>query len=110
MTTSGDVTEATVMGLLPFTSYDCSVTANTSVGEGPPSIILTQRTVECGECVLHIWLMYMYNISVVYIHLLLHNCTYMYMYVYVCVVHYLVTLHIVMCHIYYRYCTLSDFG
>ena len=59
MTTSGDVTEATVMGLLPFTNYDCSVTASTSVGEGPPSIALTQRTVESGEYVLHGWLMCM---------------------------------------------------
>ena len=82
MTTSGVVTEAIVMGLLPFTSYDCSVTANTSVGEGPPSIILTQRTVESGVCVLHIWLMYMYNISVVYtpfatqfyVHVHVHIC------------------------------------
>ena len=51
MTITGDVTEVTVMGLLPFTNYDCSVTANTSVGEGPQSIILTQITVESGECV-----------------------------------------------------------
>ena len=53
MTTSGNVTEATVMGLLPFTSYDCFVTANTSVGEGPPSDTKTQRTVEGGECELN---------------------------------------------------------
>ena len=68
MTASGDVTEVTVMGLLPFTNYDCSVTANTSVGEGPPSIILTKRTVESGEYVLHEWLMCKYNnnICVVY--------------------------------------------
>ena len=48
--TNGDVTKATVMGLLPFTNYDCYVTANTSVGEGPPFGTLTQRTVESGMC------------------------------------------------------------
>ena len=48
--TNGAVTEATVMGLLPFTNYDCYVTANTSVGEGLPSGTLTQRTVESGVC------------------------------------------------------------
>ena len=52
MITSGDVNEATVMGLLPFSNYDCYVTANTSMGEGHPSTTLTQRTVESGECVL----------------------------------------------------------
>ena len=90
MTTSDNVTEATVMGLLPFTSYDCSVTANTSVGEGPPSPTLTQRTVESGECVLHGSLMYMYNniISVVYtLFTIVRTCTCTC--VYVCVVHYL---------------------
>ena len=49
VTTSGDITEATVTGLLPFTNYDCYVTANTSVGEGPPSDTKTQRTVKNGE-------------------------------------------------------------
>ena len=48
--TNRDITGATVMELLPFTQYDCYVTANTSVGEGPPSSTLTQRTVESGEC------------------------------------------------------------
>lgn len=52
MTTEGTVTEATVMGLMPFTNYDCYVTANTSVGEGPPSEAKTQRTEGSGECVL----------------------------------------------------------
>ena len=48
VTTRGNITEATVMGLLPFTNYDCYVTANTSVGEGPPSDTKTQRTVKNG--------------------------------------------------------------
>eukprot|EP00731_Ephydatia_muelleri_P007380 Em0003g1628a len=33
-------------GLNPFTQYDCYVTANTSVGEGTPSSIITTRTLE----------------------------------------------------------------
>ena len=53
VTTSGDVTEATVMGLPPFTNYDCYVTASTSVGEGPPSSTLTQRTAKNGGCELN---------------------------------------------------------
>ena len=52
VTTRGDVTEATVMGLLPFTNYDCYVTANTSVGAGLASGTLTRRTVKNGECAL----------------------------------------------------------
>ena len=46
---SGDVTEANITELLPFTNYKCYVTANTSVGEGLPSNTQTQRTVESGE-------------------------------------------------------------
>eukprot|EP00731_Ephydatia_muelleri_P007375 Em0003g1623a len=33
-------------GLIPYTQYDCYVTANTSVGEGTPSSIITTRTSE----------------------------------------------------------------
>ena len=46
----GSTTSATVEGLVPFTNYDCFVTANTSVGEGDPSSTETQRTDESGEC------------------------------------------------------------
>ena len=35
-------------GLNPYTQYDCYVTANTSVGEGTPSPIITTRTLESG--------------------------------------------------------------
>ena len=48
VTTRGGETQTTVMGLQPFTNYDCSVSANTSIGEGPPSNVLTARTVEAG--------------------------------------------------------------
>ena len=36
-------------GLIPYTQYDCYVTANTSVGEGTPSPIITTRTSESGR-------------------------------------------------------------
>ena len=44
----GEETQVIVGGLQPFTNYDCSMTANTSVGEGPPTMTLTERTVEAG--------------------------------------------------------------
>lgn len=47
----GDTLSPTVTGLLRFTSYDCNVTANTSIGEGPPSDVETERTDEDGKCV-----------------------------------------------------------
>ena len=46
----GSTTSATVEGLVPFTNYDCFMTANTSVGEGDSSSTETQRTDESGEC------------------------------------------------------------
>ena len=33
-----------ITGLNPYTQYNCYVTTNTSVGEGPPSQIMTART------------------------------------------------------------------
>ena len=36
-------------GLLPYTQYQCYVTANTSVGEGLPSLIVMNRTSESGK-------------------------------------------------------------
>ena len=36
-------------GLNPYTQYDCYVTANTSVGEGTPSLVITTRTSESGK-------------------------------------------------------------
>ena len=35
-------------GLSPFTQYNCYVTANTSVGEGPPSQVVNTKTSESG--------------------------------------------------------------
>ena len=36
-------------GLYPYTQYSCYVTANTSAGEGSPSVIVPARTVEGGK-------------------------------------------------------------
>eukprot|EP00731_Ephydatia_muelleri_P007441 Em0003g1689a len=50
--TARSVVNATAMavifitGLNPYTQYDCYVTANTSVGEGTPSLVITTRTSE----------------------------------------------------------------
>ena len=48
---SSDTLSATVMDLLPFTSYDCNVTASTAVGEGPPADVERERTDEDSKCV-----------------------------------------------------------
>ena len=36
-------------GLNPYTQYSCYVTANTSVGEGSPSVIVTAQTIQEGK-------------------------------------------------------------
>ena len=36
-------------GLNPYTQYSCYVTANTSAGEGMPSVVVTARTFQGGE-------------------------------------------------------------
>ena len=38
-----------INGLLPFTNYDCNVTASTSVGEGMQSNVSSNRTNEAGN-------------------------------------------------------------
>lgn len=45
---SGDATMVTLTGLSPFTDYECYVTASTGAGEGYPSNIDTEITVEDG--------------------------------------------------------------
>ena len=47
---NGD-TAALVSGLTAFTRYECSVTANTSAGEGESSNVQSARTYESGVCV-----------------------------------------------------------
>ena len=52
---NGTTLAATLSGLSPYTQYSCYVTANTSVGEGNPSYVLTTRTVEGGMLFVAMW-------------------------------------------------------
>ena len=45
---NGTTLAVTLTGLKPYTQYCCYVTANTSVGEGSPSTVLTARTDQGG--------------------------------------------------------------
>ena len=47
---SGSHTEILITGLHPFYEYNCSVSAETSAGQGPSSVPFTIRTHEDGEC------------------------------------------------------------
>ena len=42
-----DITEATIGSLHPYYTYSCTILAVT-VGEGPPSTVITVRTAEDG--------------------------------------------------------------
>ena len=46
---NGTTLATTLTGLYPFTQYTCYVTANTSVGEGSTSDMLTEQTTEFGN-------------------------------------------------------------
>ena len=46
---TNDSTSLTVMGLKPFTPYDCYVTANTSAGESEFSSVVSSITEESGK-------------------------------------------------------------
>ena len=46
---NGTILAATLNGLNPYTQYSCYVTANTSVGEGSPSTIVTVQTAKSGN-------------------------------------------------------------
>ena len=46
---NGTTLADTLTGLNPYTQYSCYVTANTSVGEGSPSSIVTVQTAESGN-------------------------------------------------------------
>ena len=60
---NGTILAVTLTGFNPYTQYSCYVTANTSVGEGSPSTILTVQTVQSGNyysfCAFNI----MYNVA-----------------------------------------------
>ena len=44
----GNHSQLIVSGLIPYQTYDCYVTANTSAGEGDPSFINSAKTDESG--------------------------------------------------------------
>ena len=46
---NGTTLAVTLIGLNPYTQYSCYVTANTSVGQGSPSTILTVQTTQSGN-------------------------------------------------------------
>ena len=46
---NGTTLSTILTGLIPYTQYECYVTANTSVGEGLPSLIVMNRTGESGK-------------------------------------------------------------
>ena len=52
---NGTTLVATLSELSPYTQYSCYVIANTSVGEGNPSYVLTTRTVEGGMLFVAMW-------------------------------------------------------
>ena len=45
----GNHSQLIVSGLIPYQTYDCYVTANTSAGEGDPSFINSAKTDESGK-------------------------------------------------------------
>ena len=53
VTVSGSQQSAVVMNLIPYTYYDCYVTANTSVGEGNSSTLKSAQTDESGHIDTH---------------------------------------------------------
>ncbi len=48
----GAITATVINGLNPYTSHDCHVTANTSVGEGGASQSVTTTTAEASTYVM----------------------------------------------------------
>jgi len=63
---NGTTLATTLTGLNPFTQYSCYVTANTSVGEGSPSVILSTQTVQAGRA--QIFFFTLLHSSITYAH------------------------------------------
>ena len=53
--TNATESEALLEDLTPFTNYGCFITANTSVGEGTSSMIVTATTDESSKAVFYTW-------------------------------------------------------
>ena len=47
---NGTTLATTLTGFYPYTQYNCYVTANTSVGEGNSSNVLSSLTLQSGNC------------------------------------------------------------
>ena len=47
---SGTTLSTVVSELIPYTVYECYVTASTSVGEGNASLPMSAQTDESGQC------------------------------------------------------------
>ena len=60
---NGTTLAVTLTGLNPYTQYSCYVTANTSVGEGSPSVILTVQTGQ--SCKIHVYT-YVYALCLIF--------------------------------------------
>ena len=56
---SSSHTEILITGLHPYYDYNCSVSAETSAGQGPYSVPLTIRTHEDGK-----WTIFMHNLGI----------------------------------------------
>ena len=61
---NGTTLAATLIGLSPYTQYSCYVTANTSVGEGSPSVISTSSTVEGGMLFSAAWYVHLIHVLI----------------------------------------------
>ena len=48
----GNILSTILEDLLPFTVYECSITAKTSAGEGDESPPVMRRTMETCKCIL----------------------------------------------------------
>ena len=63
---NGKTLAVTLSGLNPYTQYSCYVTANTSAGEGSPSMIVTTRTVEGGTLsLIYMYILYNYIVKMI---------------------------------------------
>ena len=71
---NGTTLAVTLTGLNPYTQYSCYVTANTSVGQGSPSSIVTVQTAQSGNSFDHLAFSYICYLSVNSVSLVITNC------------------------------------
>ena len=61
---NGTTLATTLTELSPYTQYNCYVTANTSVGEGSPSVLSTSSTVEGGMLFSAAWYVHLIHVLI----------------------------------------------